>query len=402
MERFNKYIEDAWTLAKAQYQTKKATHLNACLGNVSGDMDSVVCSILLGYYLTYKQGFYEEEKEELDAESISEERLNKFSMPMINMNQIDLKARSDIIHHLENLGIDTDKLPACDVIDLKHYADSNKLKVNLLDHNIPDYTQDFLIDSVVRLIDHHQDKGGVYPNLEYRDVRFCGSAASLVIKLMTDDSEWKEKLIDKHIALLAAAPMLLDTSNFSESLRGNKWDQVDEDQYKTVKEIAGDHIPADYHDTLYHKKIDLETNINLGFHLLARKDYKNFKINDLILGISTIFLQLKVCDKEFTAEEIKKQLNNIVVEKNLDMYMVLTDYKDAETDEHRRQILTFSPNEELSNKLKDMLDNFNEVNLDSIKVGELNDIKYCHTWQNHSTSYSRKKFEPLIRNYFEK
>lgn len=399
MERFNRYLSDAWAISQAHYANKKTLTLNVTLGNVSGDVDSVACAIVLGFYLSHKDGFYdEEEKGDFDAENLSEERLAKFHVPMLNMLQKELNARSDIVHHFENSGVDKDKIPALNNIDLQYYASEGRLSVSLVDHNVPDCTQEFLTPHVVRILDHHQEKVVEYPRMEYKDIRFCGSAATLVAKLMLEDELWREKLLDKDVVFFCSAPILMDTANFKEKLRGKKWDQIDEDIYKTLMEIAGDRIPEDYFETLYHKKTDIQTNLNLGWHLLARKDYKNFQINELRLGISTVFLDLDVCEREFGPERMREEFEDILQEKDLHMYVVLTDYEhEGET---RRQVLSYSNDDVLAHRLKDLFDNVKEINLEPIHVGKLTEIENCWTWQNHSLDYSRKKFEPFIRAYF--
>lgn len=355
MDRFGKYLKDSWAITQAIYAHKKAHPLNISIGNVSGDMDSVVGAIVLGYYLTYQSGFYGEEEKELDTESLDDERLQKFFVPMINMHQADLEARSDIIHHFEVCGVNKDHIPGTDNIDLVHYANEGKLGVNLVDHNLPDYTQEFLTPFVERVLDHHEDLNADYPNIKHKDVRFCGAAGTLVAKLILDDSEWCEKLMDKNVALFACSPILIDTVNFKEKLREKKWSQIDEDIYNRLKDIAGDHMPADYFKTLYHLKTDEETNLKLGWHLLARKDYKNYKYaDDKILGISTVFLSLEACEREYGAEKMKEEFEKIMDERNLNMYMILTHY--SQDNDVKRQVLTYSRDLDLAAQLKEFFD----------------------------------------------
>lgn len=397
MEKFNRYLKDVWSLTKSIYSTKKASFINVSLGNVSGDMDSVVCSVVLGYYLTYKQGFYEEVKEEIDPESLSEEQQKKFFVPILNMNKADLAARSDIIHHFELTGINHSEIPAYDEIDLKHYAEGGNIRVNLVDHNFPDCNQEYLIEYVERIYDHHFEKPAEYPNLVFKDIRFCGSAASLVAKAIVEDEEAKG-IMDEGVAWFTSAPILIDTVNFSEKHRGKKWDQVDEDVYKVVKEIGGDKIPEDYFRTLYDKKVDIQTNIDLGYRLLARKDYKNFRLGENILGISTIFLNLDICEKEFGVETLKKEFDDIIKEKELSMYIVLTHYEEDE--QVRRQILSYSPNKDLADKLKDLFEEGEGFDTEYLEGHKILDIENCYAWQNKKISQSRKKFEPYLRKHF--
>lgn len=399
MDKFSRYLKDVWTLTQAIYKDKHGRHLNVSLGNVSGDMDSVVCSIGLGYYLTYKQGFYEEEKDEVTAD-ISDERLEKFYVPLLNMKHADLEARNDIIYHLEQCGIDKDKIPATDVIDLKFYADENKIRVNLVDHNYPDCTQEYLIPFVERIYDHHVVKQADYPLLKEKDIRFCGAAGSLVAKLFLDDADLKDTLLDKEVAKFLYSPILIDTVNFKEKMRGKKWDEIDLEVGTVLKDTAADALPSDYFSQLYNLKTDVETNIRLGYRLLARKDYKNYRINDKILGISTIFISLEDCERAFGAEKLLEEFHDIMEEKGLEMYMVLTHY--SVDHEVKRQVLSYAKDKALADKMKELYDTVTQVNLEKIDVGGLAHIENCYTWQNHSTDYSRKKFEPFIREFFEK
>lgn len=96
-------------------------------------MDSVCGSIIMGFYYTHKNGFYEtydETKEEQDPESFK-----NFYTFAINMTTEELKARLDIIHHLKGFDIDTLELPSISDFDIDHYLGEDKLTLHLIDHN---------------------------------------------------------------------------------------------------------------------------------------------------------------------------------------------------------------------------------------------------------------------------
>lgn len=78
--------------------------------------------------------------------------------------------------------------------------------------------------------------------------------------------------------------------------------------------------------------------------------------------------------------------------------MVLTHYE--EDHEVKRQILVYSPNKELADKLRDLFENGDILNTEPLLGNRLNDIENCYVWQNHTTAHSRKKIEPLIRKHF--
>lgn len=252
-----------------------------------------------------------------------------------------------------------------------------------------------MIPFVERIIDHHTEIEVEYPKLKYKNIRFCGAAATLVAQLLFEDEELKDTILDAGVAFICAAPILIDTVNFKEKQRGKKWDQIDEDIYKLVKEYAGGIIPEDYFKSLYFKKTDEQLNFDLGWYLVARKDYKNYRVNSgAMVGISTVFIDIRSCEKQFGADLMVEEFNKIMDERHLDIYMILTHYNDGEV---RRQIVTYTRNAEMNEKLVDLWTNIKEMNTERIEVGELTNKENVNIWQNLSTDYSRKKMEPFFR-----
>ena len=133
MEHFKKYMADAWNFTNSLVKNNKGAHLNICLGNVSGDMDSVIGSMIMGYYLTMKN-YYSTDVSELTEE----EKLAKFYIPVLNLTREELHARLDIIHHLKIGEIVPEELPSIKDIDLDHWISNKNLSVHLVDHNKQD------------------------------------------------------------------------------------------------------------------------------------------------------------------------------------------------------------------------------------------------------------------------
>jgi len=67
-------------------------------------MDSVVGSLLMGYWLTIKKGFYK-------SSLAQEEKVEKFTFPVINFTLKEMDYRLDILHHFQNCGIEHAKIP---------------------------------------------------------------------------------------------------------------------------------------------------------------------------------------------------------------------------------------------------------------------------------------------------
>jgi len=317
------------------------------------------------------------------------------------MYQKDLDARVDITHHLANVGVDKQKIPALDTIDLKHYAEDRSLSVCLVDHNEPDCTQDYLIPHVTRVVDHHQDKNTEYPRINHKDVRFSGSAISLILEELGKDKKWVDKLLTPKVAYLSVAPILLDSDNMNKDLKSTKWGNVDEKALKLIQDKSDNIIPSNYFDDLYFQKTDTKINLNLGFSLLQRKDYKNYKIAGKTWGISVIFMDLETINKEFGSETFKKELHKIVEEKQLDMYAIMTQFKTPNSTRIGRQLCIYSPKRSNLFLMQDLFENTDKIKLDPLQVGKISKLEYVYCYTNDSQEFSRKKFEPVIRDYFK-
>ena len=92
--------------------------MDLVLGNVSGDMDSVVGAVALGFYLTHKH--------------------KSLHVPVVNMTREELRARLDIVHHFEQCGLNVDELPSLHDFTLDSYKEAGTLSIHLVDHNAPD------------------------------------------------------------------------------------------------------------------------------------------------------------------------------------------------------------------------------------------------------------------------
>lgn len=77
-------------------------------------------------------------------------------------------------------------------------------------------------------------------------------------------------------------------------------------------------------------KTSKELNSKLGIGLVMRKDYKNFKFSDQLLGISSI--DLEIGDLITTQHEtLQQEMKKIIAEKSLDAFIILAAFKPDST-----------------------------------------------------------------------
>jgi len=94
-----------------------------------------------------------------------------------------------------------------------------------------------LCAKVTQIYDHHIDLDVYRDTVNYREIRLIGSAQTIVLKHLID--EFLEQTIShEEWALFSAAPLLLDSSNFSPALEGSKWTLEDKEVYEKLLKVA--------------------------------------------------------------------------------------------------------------------------------------------------------------------
>jgi hypothetical protein len=113
-------------------------------------------------------------------------------------------------------------------------------------------------------------------------------------------------------------------------------------------------------------QINVDLNISLGWNLISRKDYKNYKFCDgTYAGISTVFLDFNIIHEKFGAEAMIEDFDKLMTEKGIELYIVLSHYK--EEGEVRRQMLMHWKNSEGRKHLEETLEKFDALSLKEIK-----------------------------------
>ena len=77
--------------------------------------------------------------------------------------------------------------------------------------------------------DHHVDNGLYTETVKVREIRLLGSACTLLIP--------KVKL-DDELAQFLSAPLMLDSYNFSDNLKGSKWVEEDLQVFEGLQKEA--------------------------------------------------------------------------------------------------------------------------------------------------------------------
>lgn len=123
------------------------------------------------------------------------------------------------------------------------------------------------------VIDHHVDNCLYGDTIKHKEVKLIGSASTLVAAHLLEANFY-----DADLALFAAAPLLLDSSNFLPKLHGNKWTDTDKEVFEKLKAVSPELNPEEYFNQLNDIKTDVQANLDLGLEALLIKDFKAYDL----------------------------------------------------------------------------------------------------------------------------
>ncbi|KAI8323604.1 DHH phosphoesterase [Martensiomyces pterosporus] len=320
--------------------------LTLVLGNESADLDSMVSSISLAYALSQSQ-----------ASS------SPPPIPIININRADLALRPECDLLLRETLVaegsrGVEDLTFIDDFDLhavlQQFSGAStsdgyvvpELEVWLTDHNAPASRQAFLEPYVKGIVDHHVDEGKC-EGAEWRQVEMVGSCTTLVARKIKELGD----PVDKSLARMLLAPVLIDTSNLnpaakratSKDVAVVEWldPLVDWSQPAVgISATAPQPVPEDdapeeslaaaNAGELYKTLDKLKGKVShLSSYDLLRKDYKQWQVADMsgkpwAVGISSISYRLKKWLKRDGKKAIESAIHEWTETQGLDMALVMT------------------------------------------------------------------------------
>jgi exopolyphosphatase len=214
-----------------------------------------------------------------------------------------------------------------DDVNLEAWNREGGLQVTLVDHNEPAVSQAFLKESVVEIIDHHDDVGqGVVAASQ--TIAPVGSTATLVAeRILTEMPD----LIDECLARLLLGPIVLDTVNFDPSAgRCHDKDlQVAGRLRRTVHLFTGRVF-----DELMTQRADVT---GLPTEAFLIRDFKVWLLQDVRIGISSVPIELRSWFRQ--APDLPSQIEAFSRDQALDLFLVMA-YVPAPV--FRRELMGYS------------------------------------------------------------
>lgn len=276
----------------------------------------------------------------------------------------------------------------------------------LVDHNALTGTLAKKFDErVIGCVDHHADESKVPKDTgdEPRVVEKCGSCASLVVEYCRPAWGRAEAAdVDQHLARLALAPILIDTTSL---LSRDKTTDKDVSAVEFLEKLAGkSYERAAFFGGISAVKEDISS---LGFRDIFRKDYKQWDDQGsgpkpAVMGVSAVVQDLGYLlgkadgKQEVLLEEFRKWAE----EKELDIGVIMTTAHPG--GKFQRELFIWAFNKNAVDACKSFMDGYKgELRLESWGEGRLDhveDEEWRMAWSQKNISHSRKQVAPMLRD----
>ena len=338
------------------------------MGNEASDLDSMATSVAYAYFL-----------------SRTKQKAGEFYLPLINIPRADFRLRTEAVYLFEKTGIDIKNLIFIDQISLAALRDRGSLKLTLIDHNKLASSQEKFEDTVEEIVDHHKDEG-LYTPSEGRTIGPVGSAATLVAEKMLNLDTTPP---DPTIAELLLGTILLDTVNLDP--QAQRVTPKDEAVASQLFEITG----ADQNELFNKLQAEKFNTSALDTADLLRKDYKEWQLGAVKLGISSVSLPVR----EWLNKDpgILGEFSKYSQSRKLDILLAMNAYTDPAFE---RELVVFSADDQLKEKTVSFLLDL-RIGLETIDAGMVKGAgKNIAFFSQGDLSKSRKKLQPLLNEYF--
>ena len=334
------------------------------MGNEAADLDSIVSAVTYAWFLKIT---------DIDGKYF----------PLINIPRADFKLRTEAVYLFTEAGVSIDNLLFSEDVDLDKLKAGSNLKLILVDHNKLAASQTGLETVITGIIDHHADEEA-YPPATVTDIRPVGSCATIVAESFLKD---QKDSIDSSLGSLLLGTILLDTVNLDPEA-GRVTDD-DSKAAKAIIDIAGLDSKKLF-DKLQFEKFNV---FSLGSYDLLRKDYKEWQMGSVKLGIGSVLLPAR--DWAAKDPDLIGELDRYFKERKLDILLSMNSFRSSE---FTRQLVVYVPDESLRTKIVAFLEG-SDLGLEKLDINSLSEC--CIFYSQKNLDISRKKLQPLLKEFFE-
>lgn len=347
------------------------------IANICPDLDSL-CSALLFAYI---------------RSNIPKQPLH---IPLCNLAREDLKLRTELYPVLRHAGLDYNDLLT--LSDLPQIASDDQADWLLVDHNALTGPLAKFQNRVLGCIDHHIDEKAVHTEAEPRVIEHAGSCATLIIDHYR--SAWDEMRKDTaskdenaKLAKIALAPILIDSDNLRSK---DKMSDKDPVIAKLLEDVIDD---KEFNSAAYYKEIDTVKHdiSSLTIPEILRKDYKEWREGDILLGISCAVQGMDyLVEKAGSTDALYKHLGEWAEKRGLDVASIMTASSPNGIFQRNLLVWGVTPNGQAAlAKFGDMFTD--HLQLVQLANGSLDKPRVSLAWNQKNLKASRKQVAPALR-----
>ncbi|XP_036949809.1 exopolyphosphatase PRUNE1-like isoform X1 [Acanthopagrus latus] len=269
--------------------------VHVVLGSESCDLDSVVSSLAMAYFLSRTSSG-------LSGSSLV--------LPVLNIPRSQFHLQADVLLLLRESGITTESLVFRDQVDLARLHGERRLVLTLVDHSVLQSTDSCLEGAVVEVIDHHQ--------LQRTASFFCPVTAETVASCATLVTERilssAPEILDRQLALLLYGVVVMDSVNQvgGGSVRSRQMLRRLQKQFPDLPHGGA------LHTSLHTAKFDLS---GLSTEHILLKDMKLVAEGDVRVAVSSIFLSL---ESFLGRKNLQQELQDVCLSHQLDAVVAMT------------------------------------------------------------------------------
>ncbi|KAI0899738.1 DHH phosphoesterase [Annulohypoxylon nitens] len=397
--------------------SQRSVPLHFVVGNESADLDSLCSTLFLAYFRSHTPP-------------------HVLHVPLCHLPRGDIVLRPEFRAVMLRAGIKRKDLITLSELPMGVGEGEGVLKAEdtkwlLVDHNaLTGKLGKEYGNRVVGCIDHHDDEGVIPKDAELRVIEKTGSCMSLIVEQCREtwdalakgdenaDAEAvaKKVEINRQLAYLALAPILVDTANL-----GNK-DKTTAHDERAVEIAEGYLLPSstaaaatesatDVYDRsgFYAKISALKEDIShLSVHDILRKDYKEWTEGALKLGTTSVPQSFDVILKEVgKMSTLHSALARIMSGNGLDVMVVLTTSKNDKGEFARELLLWARSSPHVTNAVREFMEGeaTEKLGLEIPAVPwEPDTTKGCWrmAWNQKNVEFSRKQIAPMLRDVLKK
>ncbi|XP_038580286.1 exopolyphosphatase PRUNE1-like isoform X2 [Micropterus salmoides] len=315
-------------MEETSFQGKKKVHV--VLGSESCDLDSVVSSLAMAYFLSRTSG----------------PPGGSLVLPVLNVPRSQFHLRAEVLLLLREAGVAPETLVFRDEVDLGRLHGDRRLALTLVDHHVLPSTYSCLEGAVVEVIDHQQ--------LETTTSFSCHATMEVVAScttLVTDRILSRApEILDRQLALLLYGVMVVDSAILSPQVGKGT---IKDSQMVLLLQTQFPDLPhrGALHTSLHTAKFDLS---GLSTEQILLKDMRTVYGGGIRVAVSNVYTSL---DSFLRRENLQQQLCDFCRSHRLDAVVAMMISFNDQSDEPIRQLAVYSSSSQYRQEISHALVN---------------------------------------------